>query len=137
MLVITLALVAHWIADFILQPRWMAKEKSTSNLALAQHCIIYTSVMSLVGIAIMISSYKDASTSTLIILSVAFGVFQGIMHYIVDYFTSRLAKYCYVKSTIEASVRDREQWESKFWVVIGFDQMIHMIILLGSIIILR
>lgn len=65
-------LFLHFIADFICQSDWMAKNKSSSNKALALHILVYSAIMSLVG-------FK-------------FALINGALHFIVDYVTSRITK---------------------------------------------
>ena len=96
---VSIILLLHFIADFILQSDKIAKTKSKSNKALLQHVCIYTSVMIFVG--------------------PLFAIISGILHFCVDYITSRWASYLWNKNDIH-----------NFFVVIGFDQLLHMLMLI-------
>ena len=89
-----LILFLHWVADFILQTDWQAKNKSSNNVALLAHTSVYSVVWLAFGIKF-----------TLITL---------VAHTITDYITSRITK---------------RLWENKdvhnFFVVVGFDQLLH------------
>lgn len=85
----------HWIADFILQSDWMARNKSSSNKALALHAAVYSIPFLIIGFW--------------------YAVVNGILHSLVDYFTSR-----------ESSKRWQSGEVHNFFVVVGLDQFIHM-----------
>lgn len=99
---IIIVLVLHWIADFICQTDSMAKNKSSSNKALLSHIAVYTLVMCLVG-------FK-------------FALLNGVIHFAVDYCTSRVTKKLWAKQDVH-----------NFFVVIGLDQLIHTITLITTI----
>lgn len=92
---------AHWVGDFLLQTSDMAHYKSTSIKWLTFHVAVYSTALLLFSVWLM-----DAR-------SLAWFVFSNAMlHWITDFFTSRIAsKY---------SSRPRI-----FYSVIGFDQFIH------------
>lgn len=97
---------AHWIADFVFQTDEMAKNKSSCNWALLSHIGVYT-------LAILINTiHLDPSPMWLVLVAVT--------HLVTDYFTSRLTKKLYEAKKIH-----------EFFVVIGADQALHMIQLLG------
>lgn len=108
-------LIAHYIGDFVLQTHWMASNKSKSMLALSAHALTYTLTIGLfVGIAGFAFGYSAGEVF-------AWTLFNGVIHMIVDYITSR--------------------WSSKFWqkqdyhsffMVVGFDQAIHYACLFAS-----
>ena len=95
---IILIIWLHTIGDFIFQMRFMAKNKSTNNLVLAIHCVTYT-------IPFFIISWQ-------------FALINGILHFPIDYISSRLTTYYYKKEK-----------ESMFFNIIGIDQAIHFTIL--------
>ena len=92
--IVLLILVLHWLSDFVLQTDWMAKNKSTSNKALGLHILVYS-------IPFLVIGWK-------------FALFNGVLHFGVDYVTSRMSKKFYEKGDIH-----------NFFVVIGFDQVLH------------
>ena len=100
---------AHWVADFLLQPHWMASTKSKNFSNLVLHVIIYTLVMAIsFGILTGLDNFGFAY---LILLS---------SHLVIDFGTSKLTSY---------------QWENKklggkifnlgFFSTIGWDQFLH------------
>lgn len=94
----------HYIGDFILQSHHMATFKSRDNLVLSQHATVYCFPFILV-----IPFIKDNLWSLLFIIG------NSVMHFGVDYWTSRWTSFLWKKQEIH--------W---FFVVIGLDQLIHM-----------
>jgi hypothetical protein len=107
-----LVLVAHFVGDFVFQSDYMAKNKSKDSWVLTQHVSTYTVVL-----AIVCLPFNIALTTGQFLL---FVVGNGCAHWITDYFTSRLSSYMWK----EGRVHD-------FFVVIGFDQLIHYVCLMG------
>lgn len=99
---VLILLVLHFIADFILQSDWMAKNKSKSWSPLLSHIGIYTFCFLPFGIK--------------------FALINGLLHLIIDYFTSR--------ATSQLWARGETHW---FFAVIGFDQLLHMISLISTL----
>ena len=97
-------LVTHWIADFVLQTHWQASNKSKNNIALGRHVIVYTAVLGAVSAVLF-----DVGLPW-----VMFVVGNGVLHFATDYGTSRWSSRLYAK----------QDWHN-FFVVIGFDQLIH------------
>lgn len=122
--IITL-LIAHYLGDFICQSRKMAENKSTSLKVLSQHVAVYTGVLiaSLwISKFIMgISWFMGISYFTLLY----YGCINGILHFIVDYFTSKAAKKAFENNNIK-----------RFWNIIGLDQLLHGAMLLFTYIIM-
>ena len=90
-------LTAHWVADFVLQTRQMAENKSKDNIALATHGTAYT-----LGMMVLT-------------LNPMYALVNGIAHVVVDYYTSRLSSRMWKKGDVHS-----------FFVVIGFDQLLHV-----------
>lgn len=98
-------LVVHWVADFVLQTHWQAQNKSKNNNALGQHVAIYTGVLLLA--TPLIFPQPGFAWPTFVVVN-------GVLHFATDYFTSRWTSKLYAKG----------DWHN-FFVVVGFDQLIH------------
>lgn len=115
---VMLVIFAHWVADFVFQTHWMAVNKSKNNLALGSHVLVYTIV---VGIILGIPLYVYGN-----IPYITLGTWvtvNGILHFITDYITSR----------ITSKLWQKEDYHN-FFVVVGFDQVIHYTCLFATII---
>ncbi len=103
-------LFGHFIADFVFQSRKMAINKSSSIFWLSYHVIVYTIVLGFIVSPFFIWYYNaDVFLQKLII----FMLVNGVLHWITDFFSSKLSSYFYEKS------------QKMFWTVVGFDQWIH------------
>lgn len=105
-------LAVHWVADFVQQTHWQATNKSKNNEALASHVAVY-SLSLLVGSAIIFGRI-DAGWMWFVMVN-------GALHFATDYFTSRASSKLYAK----------QDWHN-FFVVIGFDQLIHQVTLAAT-----
>jgi len=103
----------HWIADFVLQSDWQAKNKSKNNLALLLHVTTYTVCLAVFGFIFL---PLDIGTIKLWVLA------NGAAHFAVDYVTSRINTYLWNKGRVH-----------DFFVMVGFDQLIHYTCLFGSL----
>jgi hypothetical protein len=105
--VIYFLIFTHWIADFICQTDNMAKGKSTSNKWLGKHILAYSFVLSVFA---FVAGYEKPGKYWM-----AFVLINGAAHFCVDYITSR---------------QSSKMWKSgrvhDFFVVVGFDQAIHV-----------
>lgn len=100
-------MLIHWIADFLCQTRWMAENKSKNLLALSAHVGIYMIVF---GAACM--------PMLGLIPGILFALINGVLHFVVDFCTSRVTTYFYQKQNMHA-----------FFATVGFDQYLHFICL--------
>lgn len=105
-------LVAHWVGDFVLQTHWQATNKSKNNLALLQHVASYTLLLGAVAFAILPGLW----------LPLGFTLGNGVLHFCTDYITSRQTAKLYAK----------QDWHN-FFVVVGFDQLIHQLTLAATL----
>lgn len=100
--ILILIFLAHFIGDFILQTDDMAKNKSKDNMALTYHIAMY-------------------SLPFIILFGPIYAVINGLLHWVIDFTTSRISSKLYQKGDIH-----------NFFVVIGFDQFLHMTCLVGT-----
>ena len=106
-------MIAHTVADFILQTREEAKNKSKCNNALASHCTSYS--IALTGYSLLFLNHNCIIPNILYWAALIF-LFIFIGHFLTDYVTSRLtSRFWKLKN------------ERAFWIVIGIDQFIHMV----------
>lgn len=101
-------LATHWVGDFVLQTNWLAANKCKSNAALSQHVLIYTCCLAATSVIV-----RGPTPAWM-----AFTIGNAVLHFATDYFTSRWSSRLYA----------RKDWR-KFFVLIGFDQLIHQITL--------
>lgn len=95
-------LFIHFVADFYVQTRQQAVNKSKSLSALSRHVGTYTFCLALMALPYGVWGLVWALTN-------------GLAHFVVDFFTSRqTAKYWNSGSPGKA-----------FWVWLGFDQWLH------------
>lgn len=94
----------HFVADFMLQTSWQARNKSTNNVALLQHVTTY-----MAGLAFGSAMIFGVSPAW-----VYFVLGNALLHFATDYVTSRYSKRFF----------DRKDTHNGF-VVIGLDQWIH------------
>ena len=102
--IILTLLATHWLADFVFQSDFMAKNKSTSITILFIHTTTYIFVFLPVLLALL-----GPSTGLILFL-----LFNWLAHTLVDFITSRITSVLY-------KAGDTHQ----FFTVIGFDQFIH------------
>jgi uncharacterized membrane protein len=100
-------LVSHWIADFVLQTDWQATNKSKNNIALSHHVLVYTACLAAISVLLF-------GSGRLWLLFVA-------GNFVTDYCTSRVSSRLYAT----------QDWHS-FFVVVGFDQVIHQVTLAAT-----
>lgn len=104
-----LLLFVHWIADFVCQSDRVALNKSKSNEVLVEHVTIYT-IGLLIGsipLCIFILDHPGGMPLGEWLLLNAF------LHFCTDYVTSRINARLYTNH------------RHYFFVMIGFDQLIH------------
>lgn len=107
-------LFVHFLADFVFQTDWMAKNKSKSWKALATHILEYTFVLA-TGCLLLFLIGTISGQATIFVIT------NGAAHFLIDAVTSRLTSYYWSK-----------QQAHNFFVVVGFDQFLHAALLVWS-----
>lgn len=110
-------LIAHFIADFVLQSDWMALKKSKDLAALGVHVFVYTAtigvllpVIAIAGrLPIPIGGSEAVSTWVMA---------NGVAHFTQDAITSQVSARLWKA--------EERHW---FFVCVGFDQLLHYITL--------
>lgn len=77
-------MIIHWVADFVIQTREEAKNKSTSNKYLLLHTVKYS--------LLYISFFPLIGRAVFLFIGITF-----ITHTIIDYFTSKVSKNLWTK----------------------------------------
>jgi len=101
----------HWVADFVLQTDWQAKNKSKDNRALIAHVSGYTIALLVYGLIFLPVE-----------IAYPWALTNGVIHFGVDYVTSRINTYLWNKGRVH-----------DFFVMVGLDQVIHYACLFGSL----
>lgn len=102
-----LLLALHFIADFVLQSDWMAKNKSVNNNALAAHVFVYSFVF-------------------LLVYGLPFALLTFVLHFWQDYVTSRINSRLWKAGKVHY-----------FFVGVGADQLLHFVTLAWTLQLVR
>jgi hypothetical protein len=121
-------LVWHFIADFIMQSREMAINKSSSIKWLTKHVKMYCYSL-LVGslLVVFVAILCGCKCYHLTPLILLYILVNSVLHWITDYFTSKQTARLYKKELYK-----KEPNYHNFFVMIGFDQLIHLLCLIGT-----
>lgn len=106
--IFVIIIVGHYISDFLLQNKYMAENKSSSLEALLVHTCVY----GMFWMILTMFLFND------MILSVIFGLITFVTHTIIDFVTSKINSKLYKNGKIRL-----------FFNVIGFDQVLHYLVL--------
>lgn len=109
-------LAIHYFADFIMQDNWMAQNKWKNNNALLCHTSIYTGIWFLCGIIYVLFNLNEYTPWHL----TYFMLITFTFHTIQDWITSKITH----ELSITASIN--RNWHN-FFVVVGFDQLLHYV----------
>ena len=101
----------HWVADFHCQTHEMSMNKSKSNYWLTMHVLVYTGVTLLFWHFALFQPATNYSFENYLF----FSIFIFSTHWITDYITSRMTSKLYAQGRFH-----------DFFVVIGFDQLLHI-----------
>jgi Protein of unknown function (DUF3307) len=104
-------LASHWVGDFVLQTNFQASNKNKRLDALSLHVATYTATLFLAAIILFG-----------VMAGVIFAAVNGVLHFVTDYFTSRVSSKLWAE----------QNWH-RFFVTIGFDQLIHQATLASTL----
>lgn len=114
-----LLIIIHFVGDFIFQTSEMSMRKSISFRWLSYHAIVY-SVVLWFGAEFFLPMFPNLEALILFVWV------NFACHFVTDGITSRITAYMWKRH--EANHTERvwgETWAHFFFVVIGFDQVIH------------
>lgn len=134
LLILIVAAIAHFVADFPMQAMFQERmgKKNTLLSHLFNHVIVYTMVFATI-----------LSFALGITIAMPIALFNGAAHMVIDYFTSRGSHACWkrgvrvgkkfrIDAEHECEIKYNQKWVGPFWCVIGFDQMLHAIVMFIS-----
>lgn len=116
--VLLLLLFGHWLADFVWQPDWMAKSKSSHWGVLTEHALRITCVMMLVARAVEWISGPPAFSNG----PTWFALINGGGHFVIDAVSSRATGRLWKQGRVH-----------DFFTVIGLDQFLHVALMAVTI----
>ena len=117
LITIIFILFIHFIADFILQI--IKPRESKNNIPLFTHVVVYSLILLIPSFCV----FKSPE------LAWYFAILNGVLHYCVDYITSRLSSYMYKTNQMGTNFLPN----ISFWSIIGFDQFLHSLMLLFTL----
>lgn len=114
---IIILLIGHYVADFVCQTDWMARNKSHSFYPRFTHILVYVGVLGLFALMIIPQS-----------LIMWFLFFNGFAHYITDKYSSRITS----KLAKEGKYGSDTIPNFGMFSIIGLDQLLHYIVLFST-----
>lgn len=126
MIVLMYMMLIHFVADFLLQSREMGQKKSSEPIWLLRHILIQ-------WIVFVLCLFPVLGIAQAIMFSTA----NMIIHGIIDWNIWRLYKVSVALRFPElkldpSKAKDFKYWEDHvFYSTIGFDQMLHVLTLIG------
>jgi uncharacterized membrane protein len=118
-------LFLHFLGDFVFQTSWMATEKSHDWMALFDHYFEYLVVL-ISGLFLAYLLKADLTATGIILFAGA----NAAVHWCVDAVTSRLNAFFKRCQPLPWAIKG-------FWVCIGFDQFIHVALLIVTLPVLK
>ncbi len=124
----------HTIADFIIQTRWQAQNKSKNWKALFGHIFSYTAFMGFCSSILILPFVENQSIFSSVLWKswAIWTCFNGLCHLFVDAITSRMTSFSYYAAQNEPEGYAKDEYMKGFWTWIGVDQLIHIATLMWS-----
>lgn len=107
---VVIMLFGHWVSDFVAQPHWISLRKSKEWLVLANHAGRIT-LGGFVTALVIIAFFDGGDVND----AAWWALINGVGHFAIDAVTSRMTSRLW-----------KEEKVHEFFVVIGFDQFLHM-----------
>lgn len=147
LVLVLMILIVHFIADFMCQTNQMALNKSKSAKWLLYHVLVVTAFLGVLTVAFRFMGLAPGSSALL------WPIVNGALHYATDHVTSRWTTRLWFLKTELAGKRWRvidsnegggiSREENAYWiddtgtrhdffVVIGLDQLLHMIVYMAT-----
>lgn len=108
-------LIGHFVADFVCQPRSWATKKHEDVTPLIYHVSLYMFMMAVAFGVVAVGKIP----LTLVVL---WTLMNGVMHFIVDFVTSKLVHKYSQEGKIGTAIK-----------IIGLDQLLHYLCLFGTL----
>jgi hypothetical protein len=122
---ISVILILHWIADYVMQDGEWAVRKSKDFDFLVTHTFVYSVIMS-TGVGVLMY-YNISCIDCLPCTIFIFFIVTFLLHTITDFFTSKKTSREYSKKNFGTTIPRGFD----FFVTLGFDQLLHYIQLFG------
>ncbi len=128
--------ITHYVSDFILQSREVAKKKSTDVKFLFEHT--FTTFLFFLLIVTIITFFRNVDSNGIIRNTVETGLkntlifcfLNSVFHTIIDGTIWNLYKWYRFRELNEREIDNFKFWEDKlFFDTIGFDQLLHISII--------
>lgn len=137
MFALVMLLSAHFVGDFLFQSDRMALGKSKSVDVLSQHVLVYTAILTACAADLL----QGTSAPRRVLLE--FALMTGVLHFATDFVTSRITSKLWflrlepagkkwrqlspdVATETTAYYVDDLGTRHRFFVMIGFDQLLHV-----------
>lgn len=119
--VILYIMFGHWVADFVLQPQWIGKNKWKDIRILLLHVFIY-GVFFIAWLCLPIIFMQESiNLDNFLFSMIGFTLMSAVLHGLVDFTTSKITHYLWEKQNVWA-----------FFIAIGFDQFLHFAFLMWA-----
>ncbi|MDP3556755.1 MAG: DUF3307 domain-containing protein [Bacteroidota bacterium] len=119
MIIVLVIFVVHFLADFVFQSSQMATGKSKSIKWLSIHVGVYATVS-------LISFFVLANFFDSYVIAFYWWATNVVLHFVVDFVTSKITSKYWEQNNMRL-----------FFVMIGFDQLIHNICLMTTFFLLK